>query len=125
VAEAVPVEVRDVFADPALREWWDPARELGFAALISLPLRTGGEATGALTFYFDAPHDFEDDERHLLLLIADQLAAAGGRAMAVEAQQRELERLRAENARLREENARLLSQAGAVEEARRMKDEVL
>jgi signal transduction histidine kinase len=118
VAEAAPCEVRDVFADPALREWWDPARELGFTSLISLPLRTASEATGALTFYFDAPHDFADDERHLLMLIADQLAAVGGRAAAAESQRREMQRLRAENQMLR-------GRLDAGEETRRLRDEFL
>jgi signal transduction histidine kinase len=116
VAEAAAVEVRDLFADPALREWWEPARELGFKSLISLPLQSGGEAGGALTFYFDSAHDFDDDERHLLTLIADQLAAAGGRAAALDAQRREMERLRTENEVLR-------GRLGAGAEARRLKDE--
>jgi signal transduction histidine kinase len=118
VAEAAPFEVRDVFADPALREWWDPARELGFTSLISLPLGSGGDPTGALTFYFENARDFDDDERHLLILVADQLGAAGGRAAAMEAQRREMERLRAENEMLR-------GRVGAGEETRRMKDEFL
>jgi len=37
VAENRMVEVHDVFADPALEDWWDVARELGFAASVSLP----------------------------------------------------------------------------------------
>jgi signal transduction histidine kinase len=118
VAEAAPFEVRDVFADHALREWWDPARELGFVSLISLPLRAAGESTGALTFYFDTTHDFADDERHLLMLIADQLATAGARAGALDEQRREMEQLRTENELLR-------SRLGAGEESRRMKDEFL
>jgi signal transduction histidine kinase len=118
VAEQRAVEVRDVFADPALREWWDPARELGFTSLISLPLRAGGEAVGALTFYFDAPHDFDDDERHLLTLVADQLAVASARAESQDAVRRELERLRTENAALRD-------RVGAGEESKRLKDEFL
>jgi signal transduction histidine kinase len=118
VAEAAPFEVRDVFADHALREWWDPARELGFVSLISLPLRSGGESKGALTFYFDATHDFGADERHLLMLIADQLATASARAATMEEQRRELVQLRAENELLK-------SRLGAGEESRRMKDEFL
>jgi signal transduction histidine kinase len=118
VAEGASFEVADVFADPALREWWDPARELGFTSLISLPLRAGPESTGALTFYFDEPHEFGEDERHLLTLVADQLAVAGGRAASMEAQRREMERLHAENELLR-------SRLGAGEETRRMKDEFL
>jgi GAF domain-containing protein len=101
VADMRPIEVRDVFADPALHDWHEPARELGFVSLISLPLAAGDHATGALTFYFDEPHDFDDDERHLLKLVADQLAVASGRVAALEAERREVEELRSENARLR------------------------
>ncbi|CAN5637976.1 hypothetical protein BH23GEM9_BH23GEM9_06350 [soil metagenome] len=90
VAEGHPVEVADVFADLALREWWDPARELGFTSLISLPLNIDGAAAGALTFYFERPRTFDDDERHLLTLVADQLAVASGRAAAADDQRREL-----------------------------------
>jgi signal transduction histidine kinase len=118
VARMEPIEVADIFADPTLREWHEPARELGFAALISLPLATGPEATGALTFYFDEPHQFDDDERHLLVLIADQLAVAGARVAALHAERRELEELRTENAVLRQ-------RLGAGEEAKRLSDEFL
>lgn len=78
VAEAAPVEVPNVFDDEALRTWWEPAREIGFTSLISLPLKSGSEVTGALTFYFAAPRTFADDERRLLMLIADQLALTNG-----------------------------------------------
>jgi signal transduction histidine kinase len=118
VAEGEPVEVRDVFTDPALREWREPARELGFVSLISLPLQAGDRATGALTFYFDAAHDFDDDEHALLRLIADQLAATTARAEAAAAMSRELERVRIENEMLRE-------RLGAGEETRRLSDEFL
>jgi GAF domain-containing protein len=30
VETGAPVEVPDVFADPSLNEWWEPAKELGF-----------------------------------------------------------------------------------------------
>ncbi|HUF51941.1 MAG TPA: GAF domain-containing sensor histidine kinase [Longimicrobiales bacterium] len=118
VAEQQPVEVSDVFADPALREWWDPARELGFASLMSLPLRTAGAASGAVTFYFTEPHRFDDDERHLLTLIADQLAVAGARVAATAALRQELDEVRAENERVR-------AQLGAGAASTRLKDEFL
>lgn len=118
VAEMKPVEVSDVFADPVLREWHEPARELGFVSLISLPLATGDQATGALTFYFDRSHEFDDDERHLLKLVADQLAVASGRVAALQAERRELEEMRTENALLRR-------QIGAGQEAKRLSDEFL
>lgn len=118
VADMKPVEVTNVFADPVLREWHEPARELGFVSLISLPLAAGGKATGALTFYFDEAHTFDDDERHLLMLVADQLAVASGRVAALQAERHELEELRTENALLRR-------QVGAGEEAKRLSDEFL
>jgi signal transduction histidine kinase len=118
VAEGRPVEVRDVFAEPSLREWWEPARELGFVSLISLPLRSGAAAVGALTFYFAEARSFDDDERHLLMLIADQLSAASGRAEAMDSQRREMERLRTENEVLR-------SRLEAGEDSKRLKDEFL
>ena len=118
VAELRPVEVRDVFADPLLSEWHEPARELGFVSLISLPLATGDVASGALTFYFDEPHEFDDDERHLLKLVADQLAVAGGRIASLEASRREVEALRSENDMLRR-------RVGAGEDAKRLTEEFL
>jgi signal transduction histidine kinase len=118
VAEGHPVEVRNVFTDLALREWWEPARELGFTSLISLPLRAGGESSGALTFYFNSERDFSGDERHLLTLIADQLALTGSRAALMDEQRLEMQRLRLENDRLR-------ARIGAGEESRRLKDEFL
>jgi GAF domain-containing protein len=102
VAQNRPFEVHDVFADPALHEWWDPARELGFISLIAVPLRGDREAIGALTFYFDTPQTLDDDDRHLLLLIADQAALMSEVAEQTDAIRRELERLRADNQRLRE-----------------------
>jgi signal transduction histidine kinase len=118
VAGCEPVAVANVFADPALREWWEPARELGFVSLISLPLRDARKAAGALTFYFDAARDFGDDEVHFLMLVADQLSAASARAEAADAQRREMERLRTENELLR-------SRLEAGEDSRRLKDEFL
>jgi signal transduction histidine kinase len=118
VAEGRAVEVRDVFADPALREWSEPARELGFVSLICLPLRADGNTTGALTFYFDAPHDFDDDERKLLGVIADQLAVTTARAQSID-------ELRGEAARLRAENEALRDRVGAGEETKRLSDEFL
>jgi signal transduction histidine kinase len=95
VAEAVPVEVADVFADPELREWWDPARELGFTSLIALPLRADGGVMGALSFYFADARAFAEDERSLLLLVTEQIAATAERArrhQAAESARRNLER---------------------------------
>jgi signal transduction histidine kinase len=112
------VEVRDVFAEPHLREWWEPARELGFTSLISLPLERGDKAVGALTFYYAAAHDFTDEERHILKLIATQLSAMAERSQLVQD-------LRTQNHQLRQANEDLTTRVGEAEEARRLKNEFL
>lgn len=118
MAEHRAVEVQDVFADPALREWWDPARELGFTSLISLPLALEGEVSGALTFYFDAAHAFEDHERTLLALVARQLAATVERAHLIE-------KLQTANAELHRQKDELEYRVREAEQAKRLKTEFL
>ena len=112
------IETTDVFEEPALREWWEPARELGFVGLISLPLSGTSGTTGALTFYYDSAHDFTEDERHLLHLAATQLSALAERAQA-------LQDLRAENEQLNAQARELRQQLEAAEESRRLKTEFL
>jgi signal transduction histidine kinase len=116
VAENAAVEVEDVFADATLQDWWDPARELGFASLISLPLASDGAVEGALTLYFQRPHRFTEEERRVLALIADQLAVTASRAHL-------LEELRLANESLHEHNAELARQLEQGEELRRLRDE--
>lgn len=79
VAGREPVEVPDVFADPELEGWWEPARELGFVSLISLPLVSEAGVLGAVSFYFEDRQDFGDVDRTLLRVVAHQLAAAAER----------------------------------------------
>ncbi|HSU14208.1 HAMP domain-containing sensor histidine kinase [Longimicrobium sp.] len=112
------VEVHDVFADPALDDWWEVARELGFASAVSLPLLLDGQPEGAITFYFrDAgaprPHD-----RHLLRLVADQLSATAEKAHLIDDLQRA-------NALLRLQNVELEARFREAEEARRLRGELL
>jgi signal transduction histidine kinase len=116
IADAV--EVKDVFADPGLREWWEPARELGFVALISLPLENERGTTGALTFYYESRHEFSDEERHILHLVAAQLSTMAERAQT-------LQDLRSENEQLRTHNVSLIKQVAEAEESRRLKTEFL
>lgn len=113
-----PVEVPDVFAEPSLRDWWDPARELGFTSLISLPLERAGSAVGALTFYYDKPHEFSSGERHTLQIIATQLSAMVERAQV-------MQELRQENQQLHTRNEELATRVGEEVEERRLKNEFL
>lgn len=112
------VAVEDIFADPAIQEWWDPARELGFVSLITLPLVIQDEVAGALSFYFDAPHTFDEEEVRFLTQIADQLAATAERAHLIED-------LRTANEHLRRQNEELLRRIGEAEDAQRLKNEFL
>ena len=70
------IEVPDVFADADLEDWQEVARELGFRALVSLPLQNSQAVVGAVTFYFRSWDDFTIERRGLLRLVADLMAAA-------------------------------------------------
>ena len=118
VAENRVVEVPDVFADPALADWWEVARELGFAASVSLPLLLGGRPEGAVTFYFREPGSPRSHDRHLLRLVADQLSATAEKAHLIEDLQRA-------NALLRLQNVELEARYREAEEARRLRGELL
>lgn len=112
------IEVPDVFADPDLEDWHDVARELGFRAIVALPLQTAQRVLGTVTFYFNDPGGFTSEKRGLLRIVADQMAATAEKAEL-------LDEMRRTNAALVESNAELERQFLAVVEARRVKDEFL
>jgi GAF domain-containing protein len=100
VSTGRPVEVTDVFDDPALQDWWVPARELGFVSMTALPLTVEDRVLGALSFYFRERQDFGDDARALMLVVAHQLATTAERAQLMTG-------LRSSNLRLERENEAL------------------
>jgi len=104
VAERRLVEVEDLFADPALGGWHDVARELGFRSIIAAPLEVPEGPIGAVAFYFADATSLSDEQRSLVRLVADQMAAATDKA-------RRLDALRRANAALAEANAELASHA--------------
>jgi GAF domain-containing protein len=106
------IEVPDVFADPDLEDWQDVARELGFRALVALPLQVGTTALGAVAFYFRHWEDFTAERRGLLRLVADLMAAAAEKARLVD-------RLRRADAAAVESHAELERQYVAVNAVRR------
>jgi signal transduction histidine kinase len=110
-AERRTIEVLDVFADPTLGDWQEVAMELGFRSFVALPLQTANAVLGAVTFYFASPNALGDETRHLMRLVADQMAASAEKA-------RLIEDLKRSNAALERQNADLI-------EARRVKDEFL
>jgi GAF domain-containing protein len=101
VSTGRPVEVTDVFDDPALQDWWVPARELGFVSMTALPLTVEDRVLGALSFYFRERQDFGDDARALMLVVAHQLAATAERAQLVTGLRSSSLRLERENEALR------------------------
>ena len=117
-SERRTIEVSDVFADDDLEDWQEVASELGFRALIALPLQTGSRVLGALTFYFADAESFSTEKRGLLRIVADQMAATAEKALLID-------QLRRSNAALLETNEELERQYAAVVQARRLKDEFL
>ncbi|MBX6333088.1 MAG: GAF domain-containing sensor histidine kinase [Gemmatimonadaceae bacterium] len=111
------VEVPDVFADESLADWREVASELGFRALVAIPLVTRGRVLGTVTFYF-AEATSTPESNGLLQIVADQMAATAEKA-------RLIHDLRRANAALQESNEELERQYLAALEARRLKDEFL
>ena len=117
-AERRVIEVPDVMADPSLEDWAEVAHELGFRAIVALPLQTGDGVLGAVAFYFAQAGAISSETRSLLRMVADQMAATAQKA-------RLIEDLRRANAALIDSNAELERQYVALLEARRVKDEFL
>lgn len=117
-SERRAIEIPDVCADPDLEDWHDVARELGFRAIVALPLQTASRVLGTVTFYFENAGGFTPEKRGLLRIVADQMAATAEKAELID-------ELRRANAALVEANAELERQYVAVVEARRVKDEFL
>jgi signal transduction histidine kinase len=117
-AERRVIEVPDVMADGSLEDWAEVAQELGFRAIVALPLQTGDGVLGAIAFYFEQAGAISGETRSLLRMVADQMAATAQKA-------RLIEDLRRANAALIDSNAELERQYVALLEARRVKDEFL
>ncbi len=118
VAERRLVEVADLFADESLGVWHEVAEELGFRSIIAAPMETADGPIGAVAFYFaDATH-VRDDQRALVRVVADQLAAATDKSRRTDA-------LRRANAALAEANAQLERQASVWNSAERARDQTV
>lgn len=117
VGERAIVETGDLFADASLEEWWQPARELGIAAQISVPLQVGDAVVGALSFYYANAHEFTADDRQLIQIIADELSLTAARAD-------QAEQLRQTGDELRQQVASLAAQLDAANRLQRLHDEL-
>jgi signal transduction histidine kinase len=117
-SERRAIEIPDVFADPDLGDWHGVARELGFRAIVALPLQAASRVLGTVAFYFKEAGGLTAEHWGLLRIVADQMAATAQKAAMID-------ELRRTNAALVEANAELERQYVAVVEARRVKDELL
>lgn len=117
-SERRAIEVPDVFADAALSDWQEVAMELGFRSFVALPLQSGNNVLGTVTFYFASPSALSQESRQLMRLVADQMAASAEKARLIEDLKRANLALSASNDQLERQNSDLL-------EARRVKDEFL
>jgi PAS domain S-box-containing protein len=66
-AEAMPAEPQKGLAQRLLMEFW---------AVISVPLIIQDQDYGAITVYYRSPRDFSDEDLHLAMSVADQVALA-------------------------------------------------
>ncbi len=95
-----PVICHDVETDPVYAPWRETARERGYAACISLPLKSEAGTFGALSIHAANEGAFNTGEVALLSELADDLAF-GIRVLRLRNQQREAaETLRKSEARL-------------------------
>ncbi len=117
-AERRIIEVPDVFSDADLEDWAEVATELGFRAIVALPLQTASRVLGAVTFYFAETGGRGVESRGLMRIVADQMAATAEKASLID-------QLRRTNAALTEANEQLEQQYAAVVEARSVKDDFL
>jgi GAF domain-containing protein len=79
VSTGSPVQVADVFEDPGLEDWWQPARELGFVSTVAVPVTAEGRVIGAVSFYFSERAAVQLDADALVDLVARELEAAARR----------------------------------------------
>src|SRR6185503_12228315 len=83
-AERRTVEVSDVFSGEGAADWADVARELGFKSLVAVPLKTGETVLGTIAFYFANAGTPSAEARHLLQMVADQMAATAEKAKLID-----------------------------------------
>ena len=117
-SERRTIEVLDLFQDPTLTDWRDAANELGFRSFVAIPLQTPRAVLGTVTFYFSSPNAVSRDTRHLVRMVADQMAATAEKA-------RLIQDLKRANAALTATNTQLEQQYADALESRRVKDQFL
>lgn len=92
-ADAQPILVPDVFADPAMVEFWPVFEAEGIGALAFVPLLHERRVVGKFMLYYDAPHTFSEPELAVAEVLAGQVASSVHRRQADEAERAAVSRL--------------------------------
>lgn len=79
-ADATPITVSDVMADPALGDLHRTFMDEGIGALSFIPLVSGNRIVGKFMVYYDQLHEFSEEEVQVCQTIADHVAYAIERA---------------------------------------------
>jgi len=92
-ADARPILVPDVFADPAMAEFWPVFEAEGIGALAFVPLLHERRVVGKFMLYYDGPHAFSEAELAVAEVLAGQVASSVHRREADEAERAAVSRL--------------------------------
>ena len=76
IREGRPVWCQDFLNDPATAPWHERAAAFDWKSSAAIPLRMKGEPIGCLTLYSAKQEAFEEDVRHLLVEIAENISFA-------------------------------------------------
>ncbi len=95
-----PQVVQDIQHDPRATPWRSEALARGYASVASLPLAIDGEPIGALNIYAAQTQGFLEDEIHLLMELAGNLAYGIKSLRLQEEKKRAIEHLRESEQRL-------------------------
>jgi serine phosphatase RsbU (regulator of sigma subunit) len=94
-ADAVPIPVTDVFADPGMAEFWPVFEAEGIGALAFVPLLHESRVVGKFMLYYDGPHVFSEAELAVAEVVAGEVAQSVHRRRADEAERAAVSRLAA------------------------------
>jgi len=68
------VTCNNIMTDPQFEDWRDEAAKCGYTSVIVLPLAENSQIFGVLVIYASEPDAFDQDERDLLIQLANDLA---------------------------------------------------
>jgi len=100
--EGHPVWCQDFQSDPATAPWHDRAKQFGWAAVASLPLKQNGQVVGIFSVYSDIVAAFDEPVQALLIEMAMDISYALDRMAADRESQQVQQRLQESEERYRQ-----------------------